>query len=86
MKMQTSSGSGGYINHLPTAPLVTPRHHVAAARRARATSAAARCYGTQTYGRTVPVGSRARGRARARAEQPTWAHRVWHREMVGLEG
>ena len=32
MKVQTGSGSGGYINHLPTAPLVTPRHHVATGR------------------------------------------------------
>lgn len=27
-------------------------------------------------------GSRTRGRARAGAEQPTWAHRVWYREML----
>ena len=40
--------------------------------------ALARSYGTQTYGTTGPGGSRARRRARARAEQPTWAHRVWY--------
>ena len=28
-----------------------------------------------------PGGSRARGRARARAEHPTWAYRVWYREL-----
>ena len=39
------------------------------------------CYGTQTYGTSDPGGSRARGRARARAEHPTWAYRVWYREL-----
>ena len=43
--------------------------------------ARARGYGTQTYGTSDPGGSRARGRARARAEQPTWAHRVRYREL-----
>ena len=38
-------------------------------------------YGTQTYGTSDPGGSRARGRARARAEHPTWAYRVWYREL-----
>ena len=33
MKMQSGSGSGGYINHLPTASLITPHHHVATERR-----------------------------------------------------
>ena len=33
MKVQTGSGSGGYINHLPAARLGTPRHHVATGRR-----------------------------------------------------
>ena len=33
------------------------------------------------YGTSDPGGSRARGRARARAEQPTWAHRVRYREL-----
>ena len=36
MKVQTGSGSGGYINHLPTTPLVTPHHHVATAGAASA--------------------------------------------------
>eukprot|EP01043_Picozoa_sp_COSAG02_P098388 COSAG02_NODE_34546_length_482_cov_1.018277_1_plen_39_part_10 len=31
-------------------------------------------YGTQTYGTSDPGGSRARGRARARAEHATWAY------------
>ena len=36
------------------------------------------------YGTSDPGGSRARGRARARAEQPTWAHRVRYRELDPL--
>eukprot|EP01043_Picozoa_sp_COSAG02_P091396 COSAG02_NODE_28124_length_595_cov_4.846774_1_plen_68_part_01 len=36
------------------------------------------------YGTSDPGGSRARGRARDRAEQPTWAHRVRYRELKPL--
>ena len=58
------------------ARLQSMRRSARAYHRARAL-----CYGTQTYGTSDPGGPRARGRARARAERPTWAYRVWYREL-----
>ena len=61
MKVQTGSGSGGYINHLPAAPLVTPRHHVAAGRRVcrrRPTAAAACMHGAHRMHRPFNIGVR----------------------------